>query len=307
LRHKNWQATVLQLMHSARLICLRIDETPSMWWELETALRSVPPERIVVFFDKDRHATSRETLYRQVAVKVFESLAVVLPETLGEAAFLSFRIDGSGELLVPKTSNREDDSWDVEPTLEPVYRRLSIVLPPRATRVARIAQGMAPLCLAFAADYLTKAAVQRWLTFGSPPLTPTTWLNLVLVYNPGAAFSFLSTAAPWQRGLFIMVALVALYAIARQYLRLPRNQMPYVVVERIGLGLLVGGALGNLTDRLWLGAVVTWVDLHWGGYHWPAFNLADVAVFVGGTSVAISVVMPRWRPIGKTVQKSRAS
>ncbi len=105
-------------------------------------------------------------------------------------------------------------------------------------------------------------------------LTP--FFNLVLVFNPGAAFSFLADHAGWQRWFFAAIALLISGWIVWQ-LRALREKTWFA----IGLALIMGGALGNLIDRLWLGMVVDFIDVHVAGWHWPAFNVADSAVCAG--------------------------
>jgi len=124
-------------------------------------------------------------------------------------------------------------------------------------------------------DQLTKHLVQRMVPFGSP-IRVTPFFDLVLVYNPGAAFSFLSTAPGWQRELFIGIAAVAAVLIV---FLLRRN-----VADRLfcfALSLILGGALGNLIDRILLGAVVDFLHFHVAQYYWPAFNVADSAISCG--------------------------
>ena len=124
-------------------------------------------------------------------------------------------------------------------------------------------------------DQLTKWLIQQVLAFGQAlPVLP--FFNLVLVYNPGAAFSFLSTAAGWQRELFVCIALAACVLIL---FLLRRYAHDYLFC--FALSLILGGAIGNATDRVLLGAVVDFLDVHAAGYHWPAFNLADSAITCG--------------------------
>lgn len=124
-------------------------------------------------------------------------------------------------------------------------------------------------------DQLTKWLIQQSLVFGqSVPVLP--FFNLVLVYNPGAAFSFLSTAAGWQRELFVAIGLAA-SALIVLLLRRHASDPQFC----FALALILGGALGNVIDRVMLGAVVDFLDLHATGYHWPAFNLADSAITCG--------------------------
>ena len=126
------------------------------------------------------------------------------------------------------------------------------------------------------ADQSTKLAAVEWLDpAASVELVPT--LDLVLAYNSGAAFSLLSTAGGWQRWLFIGLAL-AICAFIVHWLRdLPRDArwLP------LALSLILGGAAGNVIDRIRIGAVVDFIDFHVGDWHWPAFNVADSAICVG--------------------------
>jgi signal peptidase II len=128
---------------------------------------------------------------------------------------------------------------------------------------------------AVALDQLVKHVVEKAI---SPlqPLRVTPFFDLVLVYNPGAAFSFLSTASGWQREFFIGVALAASVLM----LHLLRKH----AADRLfclALSLILGGAVGNLIDRFRIGAVVDFLHFHAGQYYWPAFNLADSAITCG--------------------------
>jgi len=104
----------------------------------------------------------------------------------------------------------------------------------------------------------------------------TPFFNLVLVFNPGAAFSFLADHTGWQRWFFSVIAL----SISGWILWQLRSAKPGTGFS-VALALIMGGALGNLIDRLWLGMVIDFIDVHAGGWHWPAFNVADSAVCVG--------------------------
>jgi signal peptidase II len=124
-------------------------------------------------------------------------------------------------------------------------------------------------------DQLTKLWVfNRFAPGESIEITP--FFNLVLVFNPGAAFSFLADHAGWQRWFFTVIALAISGWIVWQ-LRGLRPGSAY----SLALALIMGGALGNLIDRLWLGMVIDFIDVHARGWHWPAFNLADSAVCAG--------------------------
>ena len=126
-----------------------------------------------------------------------------------------------------------------------------------------------------ALDQITKLWVFNVFMPGeSLPITP--FLNLVLVFNPGAAFSFLAEHSGWQRWFFTVIALGISGWIVWQL----RSLRPRTLYS-FGLALIMGGALGNLIDRLWLGMVIDFIDIHAAGWHWPAFNIADSAVCVG--------------------------
>jgi signal peptidase II len=133
--------------------------------------------------------------------------------------------------------------------------------------------GIAGLVLVL--DQLTKYLVTRAFSLYEV-LEVTPFFNLVLVYNRGAAFSFLSEAAGWQREFFIGVALLASGWIVWLLRRYPRETL-----FCFALSLILGGAVGNLVDRVLVGAVIDFLDFHVAGYHWPAFNIADAAISCG--------------------------
>ena len=124
-------------------------------------------------------------------------------------------------------------------------------------------------------DQIVKVIVLQFLHKGEV-ITVTPFFNLVLVYNPGAAFSFLADASGWQREFFVTVALAASAWIVWML-----RSHPERTLFCVALTLVLGGAIGNLIDRLWLGAVVDFLDFHVLGFHWPAFNVADSAISCG--------------------------
>jgi len=124
-------------------------------------------------------------------------------------------------------------------------------------------------------DQISKQLITQWLDFGET-VTVAPFFNLVLVHNPGAAFSFLSDASGWQREFFIVIALAASAWIV--YLLWKHPDRP---LFNASLSLILGGALGNVVDRVRFGAVIDFFDLHLLGYHWPAFNIADSAISCG--------------------------
>jgi signal peptidase II len=137
-----------------------------------------------------------------------------------------------------------------------------------------------PKWLGFAAavlvlDQLTKQIITRSFTLGET-VEVMPFFNLVLVYNRGAAFSFLANAAGWQRELFIAIALGASAWIAWLLSKHAAQRM-----FCLALSLILGGAIGNVIDRFLYGAVVDFLDFHVFGHHWPAFNVADSAISCG--------------------------
>lgn len=124
-------------------------------------------------------------------------------------------------------------------------------------------------------DLFTKRWIELNLSYGEQIII-TEFFNLVLAYNAGAAFSFLSDAAGWQRWFLSAIALFVSVFIVYLLYKNTTNRL-----FCIALSLILGGALGNLWDRIVLGHVVDFLDFHIGGYHWPAFNLADSAIVCG--------------------------
>ena len=137
--------------------------------------------------------------------------------------------------------------------------------------------------LVIALDRITKLAAVRLLVDHDPlPLLPG--LNLTLTYNRGAAFSLLSDADGWQRW-FLSALAIGVSALIVYFLRtMPRRQ------NWVGcaFALVLGGALGNLVDRLHIGAVVDFIDVYYARSHWPAFNVADSAICVGAAMLVIA-------------------
>jgi len=137
------------------------------------------------------------------------------------------------------------------------------------------------------ADRLTKL----WMLDAFAPgerLPVTGFFNLVLVFNKGAAFSFLAGASGWQTPVFAAISGVAAVVITVLILRNPGKRMLCAA-----LGLILGGALGNLWDRLLWGHVVDFLDFHAAGWHWPAFNVADSAISVGAALLILESFVRR--------------
>ena len=125
------------------------------------------------------------------------------------------------------------------------------------------------------ADFATKAWVLANFYFGER-LEVTPFFNLVLAMNRGAAFGFLADAGGWQRWFFTVLALV----ISAWLVAMIRRHAAETLLP-LACALVLGGALGNVIDRLRFGAVVDFLDFHVAGWHWPAFNVADAGITVG--------------------------
>ncbi|HET7767122.1 MAG TPA: signal peptidase II [Burkholderiales bacterium] len=143
------------------------------------------------------------------------------------------------------------------------------------TRLKRVLPWLAIAALLALADQASKSAVSAGLRPGEVR-EMASFFNLVLAHNRGAAFSFLSDASGWQRTLFIAIAVLATAVIVAMLLRHSGERLFCA-----GLALILGGALGNLWDRIALGYVVDFLDFHAFGWHFWAFNLADSAITVG--------------------------
>lgn len=134
-------------------------------------------------------------------------------------------------------------------------------------------------------DQLTKwLAITRLTRHAEVAVAP--FLNLTLVYNRGAAFGFLNDAAGWQNVFFIVVALIACAVITYLLLRMEPNNRAVA----LGLALILGGAIGNLIDRIAYGHVVDFIDVYYGTWHWPAFNVADSAITIGAVFLVLDAL-----------------
>ena len=126
------------------------------------------------------------------------------------------------------------------------------------------------------ADQCTKLLADAMLTLYQP-VAVMPYLAMRKAYNSGAAFSFLADESGWQRWFFIVLALIVITVLVVWLRRLPVAEMR----ARLALALILGGAAGNVIDRLVYGYVIDFIDVYYESWHWPAFNIADAAIFVG--------------------------
>ena len=140
------------------------------------------------------------------------------------------------------------------------------------------------------ADQVTKQIAEAMLT-PHQPVNLFPYFDWYLTYNTGAAFSFLADAGGWQRRLFTVIAIVISVLIVQWIRNLPAEETPTAV----SLALILGGAIGNLIDRVYLGHVIDYIQVWLGSYPWPAFNIADAAISVG----AVLLILSSFTGVGK--------
>ncbi len=148
----------------------------------------------------------------------------------------------------------------------------------RKTNYPWLALGVA----VFFFDQLTKGWVSNTLDPGQV-VELTSFLNVVLLHNEGAAFSFLANAGGWQRWFFISISSVVCLVLTLWLMRMTRGQHWMAAA----LAFILGGAAGNLWDRIDFGHVVDFIDVYYNGWHWPAFNIADSAITLGAVMLIL--------------------
>lgn len=149
-------------------------------------------------------------------------------------------------------------------------------------------------------DQVTKQWVARSMSlFDSIPVIPH--LNLTLLHNTGAAFSFLADAGGWQRWFFIILGVAVSGFILVWLRRLPTGQGPLLPLS---LSMILGGALGNVIDRAAHGYVIDFIDFYYGSWHWPAFNVADIAITTGAALFLLDSIIETHRESAAKRRKS---
>lgn len=138
-----------------------------------------------------------------------------------------------------------------------------------------------------ALDQLSKQLIESSLmVYETIPVLP--FFNLTLAYNEGAAFSFLSEQGGWQRWFFALVAAVVVSVLVVWLSRLQRERL-----LAVSLSLVIGGAVGNLLDRVLIGHVIDFLDFFYQSHHWPAFNVADMAISIGVVLMFVDALVGR--------------
>ncbi|MEC8898177.1 signal peptidase II [Marinobacter sp. bablab_jr008] len=153
--------------------------------------------------------------------------------------------------------------------------------------------------LVIAIDLGTKAIATAMLTYGNPvPVLPS--FNLTLLHNTGAAFSFLADAAGWQRWFFVTLAVVVSVVLVGWLRKLKVDE----TWTAIAIVLILGGAIGNVYDRVVHGYVVDFLHFYWQDWHFPAFNLADTAITIGAAMMIIDAFR---KPAGASGDADRSN
>ncbi|NBB93906.1 MAG: lipoprotein signal peptidase [Gammaproteobacteria bacterium] len=157
-------------------------------------------------------------------------------------------------------------------------------------RPARYGLWLLMAAVVVALDLFTKQLAMQHLELYRPNAV-FSWLNMTLAHNTGAAFSFLAGGSGWQRWFLSAVAVIIVAVLLVWLWRLPHRAR----LLPSALALVIGGAIGNLIDRLRFGYVVDFIDVHYAGWHWPAFNLADSAIVVGVILLLLDSLIPSRR------------
>ena len=141
--------------------------------------------------------------------------------------------------------------------------------------------GWALALVIFVSDQLAKWAILDLFADAPRVIEVTPFFNIVLTWNRGISFGMFGAAGDWGPNILTVLALVIAAVLARW---LTKAETRWTA---LGLGFIIGGALGNVVDRVRFGAVVDFLDVHAWGYHWPAFNVADSAIVVGAGALIV--------------------
>lgn len=155
----------------------------------------------------------------------------------------------------------------------------------RNTSTSSVLAWLAFALIILIADQFTKVLILGYYKLGDSTYV-TSFFNVVRVHNTGAAFSFLASASGWQRWFFTAIGVAAAIFIIWM-LRSHAGQKLFA----FALSCILGGAIGNVVDRLLHGYVVDFLDFHWAGWHFPAFNIADAAISIGAACLILDELL----------------
>lgn len=146
-------------------------------------------------------------------------------------------------------------------------------------------------------DQTSKLAADRWLSFHSPVMVIPDFFNFSLAYNKGAAFSFLNDAGGWQRWFFTVLAMGVSVVLIFWIKNLSRQER----WTAAALALILGGAIGNVIDRVIHGHVIDFIQWYYDHFYWPSFNIADSAISVGAAILIVQTLFgQKAKPATKT-------
>lgn len=145
---------------------------------------------------------------------------------------------------------------------------------------------LATVAVAVLFDFITKAYIDSNMSLHESVVVIGGLLNITYVRNPGAAFSFLATASPGFRSVFFLSVTILSIVLVLYYIAKSKTEEPLMI---FALSLILSGALGNFIDRVRIGEVIDFIDVHLGAYHWPAFNVADSAITVGACIMLLAL------------------
>lgn len=144
-------------------------------------------------------------------------------------------------------------------------------------------------CVVVVLDQITKQIADNNLQFRNPVEIIPGFFNLALIYNEGAAFSFLSQSGGWQRWFFMAVSSVISIALIIWLRQIEQNKR----ILATGVALILGGAIGNLIDRTIYGYVIDFIQVYYSSYYFPAFNIADSAISMGAALLILDIILDR--------------
>jgi signal peptidase II len=164
---------------------------------------------------------------------------------------------------------------------------MSAEFEPRGRMIDRLLVPLSIAAFVFVVDQTTKLAVRYTIDPRDSIPVLDGFIHLVHARNPGAAFSFLAEAPAWFRGpFFLVITIIAVVVLLYVIARAPAEDR----LMRLALGGVLGGAFGNLLDRLIYGEVTDFIDVHWREYHWPAFNVADSSITLAVIAVVVQAL-----------------
>ena len=287
-----WKEIALDLMENARLVAIRMGQTEGLWWEIEQILNHGKSIPILFIFSSEKDFKIKE--------KLFEILETRDPK-YWSTPIENFDFIFCEPGVYIKVMTREDDKyqmveqkvWSIEESIRKVYEHFGIKLPARLSFEDRVRSIFQISGLILFVDQFSKYLVRSVFVLDHNPIVASNFLNFILVWNRGVSFGMFANQSLLSILILNGMAIVALIFLFVWCCRIPPYKRLNFNIERIGMSCVIGGALGNIADRFLYGAVVEFIDLHYSGYHWPAFNIADFAISIGAILMIFSIFSRR--------------